>query len=63
MSQTILMRCDSSPSAGAGHLKRCTVLAQSLKKLGFSTIFAIDENTDLFPFRHLFSDPPDCLFI
>ncbi|MDB2530333.1 hypothetical protein N9X46_06365 [Paracoccaceae bacterium] len=49
MSQTILMRCDSSPSAGAGHLKRCTVLAQSLKKLGFSTIFAIDENTDLFP--------------
>ena len=49
MSQTILMRCDSSPSAGAGHLKRCTVLAQSLKEFGFSTIFALDENADLLP--------------
>ena len=49
MSQTILMRCDSSPGAGAGHLKRCTVLGQSLKKFGFSTIFALDENADLLP--------------
>lgn len=43
LNHTILIRCDLFPGSGAGHLKRCSVLANALKKLGFSAIFVIDE--------------------
>ena len=49
MKHTILIRCDSYSGSGMGHLKRCSVLADELKKLGFSVVFALDENSSPMP--------------
>ena len=42
MSEVILIRCDLYLGSGAGHLKRCSVLAKELKKSGLSPIIVLD---------------------
>jgi len=49
MSQTILIRCDLFPGSGAGHLKRCSVVAEALSKFGYSPIFALDAGSGPVP--------------
>jgi spore coat polysaccharide biosynthesis predicted glycosyltransferase SpsG len=49
MTQTIIFRCDIFPGSGAGHIKRCVVLAHGLAAVGFSPIFALDRNSGPLP--------------
>ena len=49
MTETILIRCDFFKGSGAGHLKRCSILANALKKLNFSPIFVLDTQPDVIP--------------
>ena len=49
MSGVVLIRCDLYPGSGAGHLKRCSVLASALKKKGFLALIVLDENSGPLP--------------
>jgi len=49
MNQSILIRCDLFEGSGAGHLKRCSILADALKKLNFLPIFVLDKQSDVIP--------------
>jgi spore coat polysaccharide biosynthesis predicted glycosyltransferase SpsG len=49
MTQTILIRCDLFKGSGAGHLKRCSIIAHALKKLNFSPVFVLDKQSDVIP--------------
>ena len=49
MSSVVLIRCDLYPGSGAGHLKRCSVLANALEKRGFSAVIVLDENSGPLP--------------
>lgn len=42
MSQNVLIRCDLFPGSGAGHIKRCSVIAGALNELGYAPVFALD---------------------
>jgi hypothetical protein len=42
MSQTILIRCDLFPGSGAGHLKRCSIIAGALSEFGYAPVFLLD---------------------
>ena len=44
MSKTIILRCDYFEGSGAGHLKRCNILASKLKKKGYEPILIIDDS-------------------
>ena len=44
MSKTIILRCDYFEGSGAGHLKRCNILAYQLKKKGYKPILIIDDS-------------------
>lgn len=44
MSKTIILRCDYFEGSGAGHLKRCNILASQLKKKGYEPILIIDDS-------------------
>ena len=55
MTQTILFRCDLFPGSGAGHLKRCVVLAHGLAAVGFSPIFVLDLDSGPLPVEMTFS--------
>ncbi len=45
MSKRILIRCDYFKGSGAGHLKRCHILALSLKQKGYEPILLLDESS------------------
>ena len=49
MSEVILIRCDLYIGSGVGHLKRCSVLANELQKVGFSPIIVLDQDCGLIP--------------
>lgn len=49
MIQTIIIRCDIFPGSGAGHIKRCSVLAQALAAVGFNPVFALDRDCGPLP--------------
>jgi spore coat polysaccharide biosynthesis predicted glycosyltransferase SpsG len=49
MTKTILIRCDLFKGSGAGHLKRCSIIAHALKGLNFSPIFILDKQSDFVP--------------
>ena len=51
MSEVILIRCDLYLGSGAGHLKRCSVLAKELKKSGLSPIIVLDEDCGSIPIK------------
>ena len=51
MTRAIIVRCDFFPGSGAGHLKRCVVLANGLAAAGFSPVFALDEASEPLPFE------------
>ena len=54
MTQTIIFRCDIFPGSGAGHLKRCVVLAHGLAAVGLSPIFVLDRDSGPLPLEMTF---------
>ena len=51
MSEVVLIRCDLYSGSGAGHLKRCSVLADELQKNGIAPIIVLDEDCGLIPIK------------
>ena len=49
MTDTVLIRCDFFPGSGAGHLKRCHVLALALRDAGFRPRLVIDDRPGELP--------------
>lgn len=49
MTQTVIFRCDIFPGSGAGHIKRCVVLARVLAEAGFNPVFALDRDSGPLP--------------
>lgn len=44
-----LVRCDTRPQSGLGHLKRCLVVASKLSDIGIESIFLVDREVDPLP--------------
>ena len=51
MSEVVLIRCDLCSGSGAGHLKRCSVLADELQKNDIAPIIVLDEDCGLIPIK------------
>lgn len=51
MSHKALIRCDFFRGSGAGHLRRCSVLADALRRLGLQVVFVLDANHEPLPFE------------
>jgi len=49
MTQTILIRSDFFERSGAGHLKRCSILAYALQKLNFLPVIVLDKQLNFIP--------------